>query len=287
MSITPAFSPGPWITQGALVGSVRRWIFEDLYEQCSFHIAEKMPSSVIEGARPISFRMRSYSSGLRPCSAMSCGVTFGSLEIMTPWSIKCQPVPVTVITGECPTSKPLSGTFPEEIAGSDTPHLMPRAPGRQPRSAVSAPLGGPRHVVDQTGEQAPPVGAAHGGFHVVFGMRHHAEHIAALIEDAGDRVGGAVVVPGGIERSVGRHVTVEHAALGFEPCDGLGVGDVVSFAVRDRHADHLARIIAAAEGRVGALDPQKNVAADEFELRIAHQHARQQPRLASDLATVA
>ncbi len=46
MSITPAFSPGPWITQGALVGSVRRWIFEDLYEQCSFHIAEKMPSSV-------------------------------------------------------------------------------------------------------------------------------------------------------------------------------------------------------------------------------------------------
>ena len=49
MSITPAFSPGPWITQGALVGSVRRWIFEDLYEQCSFHIAEKMPSSVKVG----------------------------------------------------------------------------------------------------------------------------------------------------------------------------------------------------------------------------------------------
>ena len=46
MSMTPAFSPGPWITHGALVGSVRRWTFEDLYEQCSFHIAEKMPSSV-------------------------------------------------------------------------------------------------------------------------------------------------------------------------------------------------------------------------------------------------
>ena len=54
MSMTPAFSPGPWITQGALVGSVRRWIFEDLYEQCSFHIAEKMPSSVNVGSRPIS-----------------------------------------------------------------------------------------------------------------------------------------------------------------------------------------------------------------------------------------
>jgi hypothetical protein len=56
--MTPAFSPGPWITQGALVGSMRRWIFEDLYEQCSFHIAEKMPSSVMEGSRPMSARMR-------------------------------------------------------------------------------------------------------------------------------------------------------------------------------------------------------------------------------------
>src|SRR5262245_38445616 len=79
MSITPAFSPGPWITQDALVGSVRRWIFEDLYEQCSFHMAEKMPSSVKLGVRPISFSMRSYSSRLRPCAATSAGVTLGSL----------------------------------------------------------------------------------------------------------------------------------------------------------------------------------------------------------------
>ena len=53
MSMTPAFSPGPWITQGAAVGKVRRWIFEDLYEQCSFHMAEKMPSSVNVGGRPM------------------------------------------------------------------------------------------------------------------------------------------------------------------------------------------------------------------------------------------
>src|SRR5580692_4319503 len=86
MSMTPAFSPGPWITQGALVGSVRRWIFEDLYEQCSFHIAEKTPSSVKLGSRPISLTMRSYSSGLRPCSAISSGVMAGSLEITAAFS---------------------------------------------------------------------------------------------------------------------------------------------------------------------------------------------------------
>ena len=41
MSTTPAFSPGPWITCGPLVGSVRSHFFDDLYEQCSFHMAEK------------------------------------------------------------------------------------------------------------------------------------------------------------------------------------------------------------------------------------------------------
>ena len=30
MSMTPAFSPGPWITQGAVVGSVRRCRRDDL-----------------------------------------------------------------------------------------------------------------------------------------------------------------------------------------------------------------------------------------------------------------
>ena len=81
MSITPAFSPGPWITHGALVGRPRRCTLDDLYEQCSFHIAEKMPSSVKLGVRPISSRMRWYSSGLSPCSATSSGVMLGSLRL--------------------------------------------------------------------------------------------------------------------------------------------------------------------------------------------------------------
>src|SRR4029453_18708823 len=84
MSMTPAFSPGPWITHGALVGRPRRWMREDLYEQCSFHIAEKIPSSVKLGTRPISLRMRSYSSALSPWLATSSGVIWGSLLCMGP-----------------------------------------------------------------------------------------------------------------------------------------------------------------------------------------------------------
>src|SRR5690606_22100312 len=82
MSMTPAFSPGPWMTHGALVGSVRRCTRDDLYEQCSFHMAETMPSSVKLGSRPMSARKRSYSSGFSPCSATSSGVIFGSFGII-------------------------------------------------------------------------------------------------------------------------------------------------------------------------------------------------------------
>src|SRR3977135_301886 len=77
ISMTPAFSPGPWITHGALVGNPLRCSREDLYEQCSFHIAEKIPSSVKLGTRPISLRMRSYSSGFSPWLATSSGVICG------------------------------------------------------------------------------------------------------------------------------------------------------------------------------------------------------------------
>src|SRR5450755_1835932 len=126
MSMTPAFSPGPWITWAPLVGSVRRWTFDDLYEQCSFHIAEKMPSSVRLGSRPIRSSTRWYSSGLRPCSATNAGVILGSLGIT---------------------------------------------------------LGRPLQRLDQPGEQPAPVGDAKRGFHVVLRVRHHAEHVAALVDE--------------------------------------------------------------------------------------------------------
>src|ERR1700752_2993276 len=127
MSTTPAFSPGPWITRGPLVGSVFSHFLDDLYEQCSFHIAEKMPSSVKVGARPISWRMRWYSSGLRPCSATSSGVMFGSLRL-------------TEVLSDGSSSS--LGAATED---------RPAAP-RRLRGA------GAGNMFDQAGEQAVPVG---------------------------------------------------------------------------------------------------------------------------------
>src|SRR5260370_33774802 len=75
MPTTPAFSPGPQMTRGPVVGSVFSQIFDDLYEQCSLHIAEKTPSSVRFGVRPRMVSQRANSSAESPISAASVGVT--------------------------------------------------------------------------------------------------------------------------------------------------------------------------------------------------------------------
>src|SRR5438105_11689965 len=118
-------------------------------------------------------------------------------------------------------------------------------------------------------------------------MRHHPEHVAALIDDAGDAVHCAVVVPIRIDHAVRRRVAEQHPALALEPRNGRAVGDVIAFAMGDRDTDHLPGIVAAREWRIGTLDTQINVAADKTKLRIAHQYAGQQTRFAGDLKTVA
>ena len=76
-----------------------------------------------------------------------------------------------------------------------------------------------REMIDQPGEQAAPVGRADRRLDVILRMRHQAEHVAAVVEDAGDGIGGAVEVPFRVEPAVGRGVAEEHPALAFEPRD--------------------------------------------------------------------
>src|ERR1043165_9985575 len=73
MSMMPAFSPGPCPTSLLRVGSRFRCTRDDLYEQCSLHITLKIPSSVSDGSRPREALIRSYSSGVIPCSFMTSG----------------------------------------------------------------------------------------------------------------------------------------------------------------------------------------------------------------------
>src|ERR1700677_3381488 len=82
ISTIPAFSPGPQMRRGPVVGSVFSQIFDDLYEQCSLHIAEKTPSSVRFGVRPRIASQRANSSALGPISAARAGVTLLLLSVI-------------------------------------------------------------------------------------------------------------------------------------------------------------------------------------------------------------
>src|ERR1700758_1330835 len=90
MSTTPAFSPGPCTTNFPRVGSRFRCTLLDLYEQCSLHITEKIPSSVMLGSRPRICFTRAYSSEVSPCSAAISGVTLISVGAVAICLLKTQ-----------------------------------------------------------------------------------------------------------------------------------------------------------------------------------------------------
>ncbi len=57
--------------------------------------------------------------------------------------------------------------------------------------------------------------------------------------------------------------------------------------MRHRDLDHLAGLVAVGEQALAGLDLEMHIRADELEVLIAHQHARQQPGLGRDLKAVA
>ena len=122
---------------------------------------------------------------------------------------------------------------------------------------------------------------------ISFRMRHHAEHIAALADDAGDRMRRAVDIGIFVDYAIRRTIAVEHPPVAFEALERFFISLVIAFAMCDRHADDLTRIVTARERRIGALDPQMNILANEFQPRIAHEHAGQESSFAKDLKAVA
>src|SRR5215469_30970 len=91
MSTTPAFS-SPALTRifALVVGNFFSSFLEFLYEQCSLHITEKMPSSVKFGTRPRIFLICWNSSGVRPCCLTNSGVTTGSeCEVLLVIGVPC------------------------------------------------------------------------------------------------------------------------------------------------------------------------------------------------------
>ena len=90
-----------------------------------------------------------------------------------------------------------------------------------------------------------------------------------------------------VSSPVGVAIAEGDAALALEPVECCVVGGVIAFAMRDRHADRLTRLIAAGEDRLRILDAQMDVAADEAERLVVQERAGQHAGLGQHLEAVA
>jgi hypothetical protein len=117
-----------------------------------------------------------------------------------------------------------------------------------------------------------------GGFDHAFGVGHHAEHIARVVEDAGDVAG----------RSVDAfRIAQRDAAFAFQPVERGVVGAIIAVMMGDGEGDAFARLIAAGEGALRIFDRQRDVAADEMAARVAQQRAGQKAAFGQHLKAVA
>ena len=92
-------------------------------------------------------------------------------------------------------------------------------------------------------------------------MRHHAEDIARIVEDAGDVPRGSVDLTG---------IAEGYAAFALDPVERVRVVLLIAVLVSDRDRDFLARRIGAGEDRLAVFDLQADRAANEVEAGIAH-----------------
>ena len=82
-------------------------------------------------------------------------------------------------------------------------------------------------------------------------------------------------------------VAEHHAVFGLQLFQRFGIADVIAFAMGDGTGDDRAFRHVPGEERLVVLDFQLHFAADETQLRVAHQHTRKKPRLGDDLEAVA
>ena len=118
-------------------------------------------------------------------------------------------------------------------------------------------------------------------------MRHHAQHVAALAEHAGNVGQRAVGIGLGRHFACGCRVTEGNAVLALELRERGRVTEVVALHVADGNFEHFACAQRVGKGRVGGFCAQVNLFADVFQPGIAHQRSGQQAGLAKDLKAIA
>ena len=143
--------------------------------------------------------------------------------------------------------------------------------GRHSQPSRPTASGRPVERLDQPGKKSAAVGRADRGFHMVLRMRHHAEHIAPVVEHAGDGVGGAVDIPCRIKRPIGGGVAEQHPALALDAGDGLRVERSDTPFTRGYNAGQVIRV-PVAHGEGNYVADSETVMRLEGEGRVAFRY---------------
>jgi hypothetical protein len=110
-------------------------------------------------------------------------------------------------------------------------------------------------------------------------MRHQTDNVPALICDAGNVTTTAI--------GVDVEVAGNNAPLGFKLIEGLLVGDVTTFTVLERDHNLLTHFELRCPRRGRTFNSQFLIAANEMQVIVSHECARQQVGFAQHLKTVA
>jgi hypothetical protein len=118
-------------------------------------------------------------------------------------------------------------------------------------------------------------------------MRHHAQHVAFAIADAGDICDRTVGICGGVFAAVWSCVTENNLIVALERVESCGIAEIISVIVRDRGLQNLTALRCAGERRVGGFNANVNGQAAETQAGVANHGARKKSGFEKDLKSVA
>src|ERR1043165_3323799 len=114
-------------------------------------------------------------------------------------------------------------------------------------------------------------------------MRHESQDVARRVADACDIIARAVRVGFRCRLAFARAVAKDDAVFALQLFKGGVVASVVAFGMSDWNAEHASRLQLIGKRRLGRLDANIDVIADEMQVALATERAGQESGFAQDL----
>ena len=142
-------------------------------------------------------------------------------------------------------------------------------------------------MLQHGGEDGAAIDSADLWLTTAFRVRHHPQHVAPLIDDAGNIAQCAVRVHIGRDFSVRRGIAEQDAVLSLQVGDGVRIREIVAISVRDGHAQHIAFLCERRKPTVRRFHAEVCPLAAVLEVGVSEQGARQESGLTQHLKSIA